>query len=270
MGVNMKNICKLIKLYFKLMAQQLKCMLEYKLDFILMMVFTAFTQISGLFFIYLIFSKVPAIAGWTMWEVVFMYSMIYFTEGVLTFLFEGTWILGQLINSGQLDRCLLRPLPIGMQILTMKINPDGLGKIVISLYLMIQSLSMLDITWGISKVIWFVIFILSASTLRVCLNFSANCICFWLKSSKTSLSHLIHTFSEFGKYPLTLFQSGIQFVLIFIIPYAFISYFPTVYLLEKGRGSAVGLLTPLVALIGVALTKIILTLGLRLYDSPGN
>lgn len=266
----MKRIRKLMKLYIKLMMQQLKCMLEYKADFIIMMIFSAFTQISGLFFIYLIFSKIPSIANWSMWEVVFMYGMIYFTEGIVTFLFEGTWLLGQLINTGNLDRYILRPLPIGMQILSMKINPDGLGKILISVCIMIKSLSMLGIPWSLSKILMLIVFIISASIIRVCLNFSANCICFWLKSSKTSLSHLIHTFSEFGKYPITIFQSGIQFVLIFIVPYAFISFFPTLYLLEKGEGAVIGLFAPIVALLWIIIARVIFRLGLRLYDSPGN
>ena len=161
--------------------------------------------------------------------------MIYFTEGVINFLFEGTWLLGQYIHSGNLDRYILRPLPIGMQVLATKINLDGFGKILISAYMMAKALSMLEVNWNLAKVGMFILFILSASIIRVCLNLSANCTCFWLKSGNTSFAHLIHTFSEFGKYPLTIFQTGIQFVLIFIIPYAFISFFPTLYILCHQR-----------------------------------
>ena len=62
----MTTINKFISLYIKLMIQQLKCMMAYKMDFLIMIAFTFFTQISGLFFIYLIFSKIPYIDGWNM------------------------------------------------------------------------------------------------------------------------------------------------------------------------------------------------------------
>ena len=266
----MTTINKFISLYIKLMIQQLKCMMAYKMDFLIMLAFTFFTQISGLFFIYLIFSKIPYIDGWNMWEVIFMYGMIYFTEGVINFLFEGTWLLGQYIHSGNLDRYILRPLPIGMQVLATKINLDGFGKILISACMMAKALSMLEVNWNLAKVGMFILFILSASIIRVCLNLSANCTCFWLKGGNTSFAHLIHTFSEFGKYPLTIFQTGIQFVLIFIIPYAFISFFPTLYILDRGEYAVMGLLTPVVALITICITFVIFKLGLRVYDSPGN
>ena len=129
---------------------------------------------------------------------------------------------------------------------------------------------MLEVNWNLVKVGMFILFILSASIIRVCLNLSANCTCFWLKSGNTSFAHLIHTFSEFGKYPLTIFQTGIQFVLIFIIPYAFISFFPTLYILDRGEYAVIGLLTPVVALITICITFVIFKLGLRVYDSPGN
>ena len=77
---------------------------------------------SGLFFIYLIYQKVPTIAGWSFWEIIFIYGILYFSEGIISFLFEGTWLLNGLINHGELDRLLLRPVPIVVQVLSMKMN----------------------------------------------------------------------------------------------------------------------------------------------------
>lgn len=261
---------KYIKLYPKLLAQQLQCMFEYKTDFFLMLIFSFFTQLSGLLFIYLIFAKVPHIAGWSLWEILFMYGMIFFTEGVITFLFEGTWYLGGIINEGKLDQYLLRPVPIGMQILCLRVNPDGLGKIIVSLAIIGHSLTKAALMWTIGKIGMLILLIISASVIRVCLNFSANCICFWLKSSKTTLAYLIHCFSEFGKYPIIIFESVIQVVLLTLIPYAFISFYPALYIFEKEKPLWIALYSPATALIWTGITALILKCGLSVYESSGN
>ena len=136
-----------------MLMQSFKTMLEYKGDFILLMVTTIVGQISSLFFIYLIYQKVPAIAGWSFWEIIFIYGILYFSEGIISFLFEGTWLLNGLINRGELDRFLLRPVPIGVQVLSMKMNFDGLGKIILSIFIMFQALMNLSIRWNIWKII---------------------------------------------------------------------------------------------------------------------
>ena len=158
-----------------------KTMLEFKGDFFLLMVTTFVCQMSGLFFIYLIYQKVPTIAGWSFWEIIFIYGILYFSEGIISFLFEGTWLLNGLINHGELDRLLLRPVPIVVQVLSMKMNFDGLGKIILSIVIMSQALMNISIQWNIGIIIMLIVYEESASHIRVSLNFVAIRSSFRLK-----------------------------------------------------------------------------------------
>ena len=63
-----------------MLMQSFKTMLEYKGDFILLIVTTIVGLMSGLVFIYLIYQKVPTIAGWSFWEIIFIYGIFYFSE----------------------------------------------------------------------------------------------------------------------------------------------------------------------------------------------
>lgn len=71
-----KQYKRYLSLYFKMLMQSFKTMLEYKGDFILLMVTTIVGQMSGLFFIYLIYQKVPTIAGWSFWKS-YLYTEFY-------------------------------------------------------------------------------------------------------------------------------------------------------------------------------------------------
>ena len=253
-----------------MLMQSFKTMLEYKGDFILLMVTTIVGQISSLFFIYLIYQKVPAIAGWSFWEIIFIYGILYFSEGIISFLFEGTWLLNGLINRGELDRFLLRPVPIGVQVLLIKMYFDGLGKIILSIFIMFQALMNLSIRWNIWKIIMLIIFVVSASVIRVCLNIVANSSSFWLKGSKNSLPHMVYTVWEFGKYPINIFSGVIQFMLVTFLPYAFMGFLPAAYMFDKQIYASVALITPIVAVIWIIISFVVFRLGLNKYESTGN
>lgn len=265
-----KKAKRYMSLYFKMLMQSFKTMLEYKGDFILLMITTIIGQISGLFFIYIIYQNVPTIAGWSFWEIIFICGSLYFSEGIISFLFEGTWLLNRLINYGELDRFLLRPVPIIVQVLSMKMNFDGLGKIILSIVIMSRALMHISVQWNIGKIMMLVVFVVSASVIRVCLNIVANSSSFWLRGSKNSLPHMVYTVWEFGKYPITIFSGAIQFALLTILPYAFMGFLPAAYLFDKPIYGTAALITPAIAILWMMISTAVFKLGLNRYESTGN
>ena len=202
--------------------------------------------------------------------IIFIYGILYFSEGIISFLFEGTWLLNGLINHGELDRLLLRPVPIVVQVLSMKMNFDGLGKIILSIVIMSQALMNISIQWNIGKIIMLIVFVVSASVIRVCLNIVANSSSFWLKGSRNSLPHMVYTIWEFGKYPINIFSGAIQFILLTILPYAFMGFLPAAYMFDKPIYASVALITPVVAFIWIIISVVVFRLGLNRYESTGN
>ena len=65
---------------------------------------------------------------WKLWEILLLYSFLLFSEGCINFFFQGTWKIAEMINLADLDRFLVRPLPVGLQLLTARIDFDGLNK----------------------------------------------------------------------------------------------------------------------------------------------
>lgn len=69
------------------------------------------TQLLGIVFIWVIFAEIPDIHSWGFWQISFLYSLVFISEGVSSFLFNGIWLINGIVNRGEMDRFLVRPLP---------------------------------------------------------------------------------------------------------------------------------------------------------------
>ncbi|MDO7905912.1 ABC-2 family transporter protein [Paenibacillus sp. JX-17] len=257
-------------LYRRMYAGQLKAILEYKADVIILMISAALTQVLGLVFLWVIYDRIPDIQGWTFWEVVFMYAMIFLTEGIGSLFFEGTWRMGGLVNRGELDRYLLRPVPVVLQIFCTGIGINGLGNLVIGGILVWQSLLHAGMIWTPGKLAVTLLLVLTAMAIRVAINFAGNSAAFWIKNAGNAFPLMVHSLSDLAKYPLTLFHTGIQVFISVVVPYAFISFFPATYVFGKTSWGGYWLLGPLVAVLFWLAAYRVFRIGLRQYESTGN
>ncbi len=74
---------------------------------------------------------------------------------------------------------------------------------------------------------------------------------------------------EFGKYPLGVYGEKLLLFTIFVIPYAWIQYYPLLYLLDK-RQSVFYMVLPLGALWFLIPAFLFWKFGVRHYQSSGS
>ena len=80
---------------------------------------------------------------------------------------------------------------------------------------------------------------------------------------------------EFSRYPISIYQRGVRLVLAFVLPFAFMNYFPATYLLHKSEDGlhlnpAIGLLTPLVGVVVFVAAYLFWRIGLDRYQGTGS
>jgi ABC-2 type transport system permease protein len=257
-------------LFTRFLAQNIKIKLEYKADFVIMLFTGSVLQLLGLLFLGVLFSRIPPIQGWTMWEIVLILASIFFTEGVVSFAFEGMWRTVRLINLGDLDRFLLRPVSPILQILVYDLGVHGIGNMITGAVLFAVALNRTHIVWTADRILFIPVLIVSAAAIRTAISFAANCSAFWLTSFYNAFPLMVHQMADFAKYPATLFTEPIRFLVTVVLPYAFIGYVPAVYLFNKEPWGVLAWLVPAVALWCVVIARFVFYRGLRRYDSPGN
>lgn len=257
----------ILRLYGQLQLQNIRSILQYRVDFFLMLGFTLFSQICSLSVIGIIYSNIPQIAGWILWETLLLYSFLLFSEGSINFFFQGAWKIAEMINFADLDRFLTRPLPVGLQLLTARIDFDGLNKMFLATILFLLSQSHCNIRWTLSSLLSLFFFLAEACMIRTCMIWIASCASFWIDGSKNSLNFLVISLGELAKYPLSIYPVPLRALFGYLIPYAFVSYYPVGYLLGK-PGMTVGVwLAPVICLLLFFLSRLILRAGLRRYES---
>lgn len=257
-------------LYFRFFGQQLKAILEYQTDFLVLVVAAVLTQLLGLVFIGTVYNRIPEINGWGYWEVIFIYSMMNFATGFMQLFFEGMWRIGGLVNGGGFDRMLVRPVSPVLQVLSYAVGMNGLGNILLSGVMLFQSLSHVSVEWSLTKVLFFTLLFFSTIAIRLSIALAANSLAFWTQAPNNAFPVMVSNMSDFTKFPITIYGIGIQIFFSLIVPYAFVSFYPAAYLFNKEGWSHLGMLTPLVAIYCVAASLWMFRKGLIRYEGAGN
>lgn len=259
-----------ISLYGRILSVQIKAVLEYQADFWVLAAGAVLLNAAGFIFVSTIFSRFPSIHGWTKWQVVVIYAMVFFAEGVGSLFFEGTWRLSQLVNRGELDFLLVRPVPPMGQVMASDVGMNGLGNILLGGFLIATALMHLHLHWTFGKVVLAIVLLVSACAIKVAVNMATTSSAFWIQGAFNPLAFSLHQMGDMARYPIPIFSIAVQTALTVAIPFAFISFFPASALFRGGNAQIAGYFTPLVAAYCVAMAIFIFRRGLRRYESSGN
>lgn len=260
---------KYIYLYFEFLKQNVKTMLEYKTDFIIGVFSTILTQFYGIFFVWVIFENIKQIHGWTFYEITFVYGLLTLAKGLDMFFFDNLHALGfEYVKEGKFDIFMIRPLSPLFQLVASHTQQDGIGLLVLGGVVVSKSLFELQIHLGIFDMLLLVLFVICGSAIISAVN-----VIMATTGFKTINSHIImasvNSFQEFAFYPIAIFPKFIGFILTWIFPFAFVSFYPADYFLHKQLG-ILSYLTPVIAVILWIIAVRVWNFGLKHYSSTGS
>lgn len=258
-----------IKLYFLCMKMNLKTMGQYKTDFFIGALSTLLMQISSLIFLWAIFENINTFAGWTFYEVVFVYGIFTVCRGLNHMFFDNLWIIGkEFIRRGTFDILLIRPAGTLFQIIAQKFQVDGIGTFVLGVVVSILGYSHLGISVGIGGGLLIFLFTLLGTGIIAVINLIFSVSSFWTVRSN-NIIWMVFSLADFAQYPLTIYHPVIRFILTYIIPYGFVSYYPISFILKKGSVKVV--ISEIIVLSVLCLiAKVLWSIGKKKYESAGN
>lgn len=270
-GQRQPSLALLMKFYFRLQLMHIRTAVEYNTDFWIGIAGSALMHISGLVFISALFSQVPEVEGWTAWEIALLYALALIPRGFVELFCDGPWALRTLVNSGEFDRLLVRPIPPALQTATLVASIHGVGQMALGVTVFVLASRHADLSWSTGTALFLGITFVSSVTMLSAINFLVNIISFWEPSTQSSVPNLLATMIDFAKFPLDIYDALIRGLITVIIPYAFITYFPALVLLNKESSVQwLGYCAPLVTLIVVIVTKMLWRLGTNRYQGVGH
>ncbi len=266
----MAKIKRYFRLYRVLIKQFFKTLLQSKVDFLMGLFGFFFTQVLGIAFLYLIFDKIPNLNGWTLSQLIFIYGFAQIPRGIDHLFTDNIWLVAwRMVVNGDFDRYMLRPMNVFFQIICEKLQPDAVGELLIGTILIIMSLSKGIVIVDGMHIVMFIVSVIAGAVIYTSIKLLFASLSFWIKRSGPFLQ-VAYEMADFAKYPVEIYSKPIQFILTFVIPFAFVAYFPASYfLIQKSALTTVGI-ECLIAVILSILAYSIFKIGISKYESAGN
>ena len=218
-----------MKIYFESLAMHLKGELEYRVNFILSFLSQILVFFTYYFIIIALFTKFDNIKGFTMYEVLLCFSIIQFGFAFNEVFARGIDKFEDLIIQGDFDRLLLRPKNIILQALCSNSDFVKASRLIQSLIVMIVALVNLRIEWNIFKVITLILMLTSSCIIFFGIFLVAAAYCFFTVQGLEVRNVFTDGGKHMAQYPIGIFNKGFVYFFTFIIPYAFVNYYPLLY-----------------------------------------
>lgn len=264
-----------IKLYLLYVKYIAKSWFQYRVDAVLRSLAVFLREATGIIVIYLTLQSFTDINGWNFYELLFLFSFLFLTYGIFVLFFTGLRDFGGMVYSGDFDRFLLRPRGLLMQI--MASNADmfaAIGHGGLGIVLFLFCAGKVGIVWSAGTIVYYIIAIISAVIIQASLFLLMACSSFWIVKIDELVGMLYYNTRKFAGYPISIYPRLIQNLLMFIVPFAFVNYFPAQYFLRKEDLSQFWTgfiyLSPVIAVILFALVLLVWRASLKRYSSVGN
>ncbi len=267
MKETLKRYLRIYALYFK---QYLKTRLIYHSDTYLGLLGRFIEVGISIAFLGLLFTQVETIYGWTFNEMLFLAGFGGIVMNLHHIFFLNTYKFGEnYVITGDFDRFLVRPLNPLFQLYADGVNDSNIAKLIGSIAMVIYSGTQLGIEITVFKLVYAVPAIISGILIFGAIYLAASTGAFWLGKSQ-QIIWVLFNLSDFRKYPYGIYSSGIQILLVTLIPFAFATFFPATVFLEKGSWGKMQLLSlvagPVFYLIAYRFWKF----GITRYSSTGS
>jgi ABC-2 type transport system permease protein len=260
-----------VRLYFRLQLMQLRTVVEYRGDFWIGIVGAALDQFGGLLLIWALFQHLSDVKGWSVWQVGILYGLALLPKGLSELFCDGPWSLRVKVNSGEFDRILVRPISPALQTATAIASIHGLGQTGLGAGILLMAMNRAGIDWNPWKVVFLVI-VLGCSTVMIgAINYLVNMIGFWEPSAQSAIPTMYARMIDFAKFPLDIYNLVIRVIVTLVAPFAFISYFPALVLMDKDTAwKWLGYASPLATLLVVLLVRWLWGKALNRYQGVGH
>ncbi len=266
-----RRFARTARIYGKLQLMHLRTYLEYEADFWIGILGVVLTHGAGLVFVWTLFQHIPQVAGWNMWEIAFLYALSIIPRGLVELLCDGQWRLRLLVNRGEFDRLLVRPISPALQVITQISSIHGFGSVLLGLVILVRAASELDLAWGVWQYGFLVVTLLNAVVLIGSINFATNCIAFWDPAANSAFPFMVQNSLEFAKFPINLYGRLVQGLITWVLPFAFVSYYPGVVLLGRtGEHQWLGYAAPLAGPAVAFIATLVWRRGLTRYQGTGH
>ncbi len=244
--------------------------MEYKIDFLTGAIGMLLTQAINIFFLSVIFARIPNLEGYSFEQIIFIYGFALLPKSIDHLFFDNLWAIGYfIIRKGDFDKYLTRPVSTLFAVTVEKFQVDAFGELFVGVLLLGYSVPKITLNISFLNVILFIISIIFATFIYTGVKLITSSIAFWTKRSG-SIIYMFYMINEFAKYPTTIYNRALRAVITYIVPFAFTAFFPASYFITGGNPWYNIGGTVVMSVILMAVGIFVWNKGVSAYESAGS
>ncbi len=224
----------LIKSFYTVL---LKSKMEYRFNFFMEILVNFFTYIINFAVIWVIMNKFKTINGWSYYQVVFVYNMNMFSYGLASlFFYIPMRNLEGMVRDGSFDSLLIRPVSPFCHLLLKQDYLGFLSLVFLGLGMFGVCFSNLEMLWTFKNICFFVTALIGATLIQASVLIFTGSLSIKRIGANSLMNVLIYDIRSFVEYPIHIYPKAIQVILTFVVPYAFVNFYPSRYLFDIDCG----------------------------------
>jgi len=260
--------------YLMILKLQARSRMSFRVNFFTMLVSVFLRELVMLAMMLVLVQRFDGLAGWDMWEIAFLYSVVNFTYRNYSSFFGGISQVVNLVKNGGMDAYLLTPLSplflINARHTMVWRAYYNVGILIVTIYSGYMA--------GIMPTMWNVVVFLVMMVSAMLILFAIYLIIFSFSFYVLEISAVASVVSQLTQrymiYPISIYGAVGTFLFTFILPLGFVAYYPSAFLLDKTQGvlfhPMLGVLTPVMAVFWLVIAGLLWRRGVRRYESTGS
>lgn len=258
-----------MKLYINSLALHLKSELEYRMSFIISFLSQILIFFTYYFVIIALFSKFDNIKGFTLYEVLLCFSIIQFGFAFNEVFARGIDKFDKLIIEGGFDRLLLRPKNLILQVLCSDGDFVKLSRLIQAIIVLVIALINLNVEITFLKIVCLILMLMASCVIFFGIFLLAASYCFMTVQGLEVRNVFTDGGKHMAQYPIGVFKKGFVFFFTFIIPYAFVNYYPLLYFIGK-KDNIIYAFSPIIVFLYLIPCFIVFYMGVKKYEGSGS
>ena len=265
----------MLTLYLRLIGARIRAQMQYRISFALDIAGTTAATALEFVVILLLLARFQSVAGWTIEEIGLLYGLTSIAFSLCELIARGfDSPFERMIQQGNFDRVLTRPVGSFFQILASEFQLRRLGRTVQGAAVLAYAFSRLPIDWTLANIILVPLTIISGTAIYGGLAVIGATLCFWTVKTPEVINVFTFGGQQLVSYPLSIYNRWIRTVFLAIIPVAFVNYPVSLVLLERsdpfGLPAQLAWAAPLVATAFFSLALLFWRFGVSKYQSTGS
>ncbi len=268
------TLCHYLDVTWHVVKMAFMTMVEYPSNFAGWMISNPLQFIMGFAIIKFVVESFGQINGWDYGQLAFLYGLSVISHALSMIFFIQGWFMGWYVIEGDFDRYLTRPLSVLYQFFFTNVNIFGVTDLIPGIIVFVYGCIRCGIRVNIVFIISVLVMLTGATLIRGGIYILLGSTSFHSRSAADFGQYTQEIMDKTTMYPISMYPESMQFILTYLIPVGWVSFYPASSLMGIDNGIANGVWVPVITLavgiIMMLLAGAYFKSGLKKYESAGN